>query len=105
MLNHAVDAIKHFILMFEPSNAVNSLDKLNYDITMLSDNVSDMANYITKLDKLENLEEFIHECTHSNLPTTNASSDKFIKNHLLYSILLRVYLVVLISAMIIILIS
>ena len=41
-----------------------------------------ITNYITKLEKLENLEEFIRERTHSNLPTTDASSDKFINNRL-----------------------
>ena len=31
--------------MFESSKAVNSMDKLNYDISLLADNVSDVSDY------------------------------------------------------------
>ena len=81
-LNQAVDTIKHFIQMFEPSKAVNSMDKLNYDISLLADNVSDVSNYITKLDKLDKIEEFVVERTHCNSHKTDSSSEKFINDRL-----------------------
>ena len=64
---------------FKPSDAVNSLDKLNYDIGALTDNVSDLCRYVTKLDKLE---EFIIERSHFDHPNAESSTDKLISDRL-----------------------
>ena len=76
--NHAVDFIKNFMQTFKPSDAVNSLDKLNYDIGTLTDNMPDLSRYVTKLDKLE---EFI-ERSHFDRPNAESSSDKLVNDRL-----------------------
>ena len=78
-LNHAVYFIKNFMQTFKPSDAVNSLDKLNYDIGTLTDNMSDLSRCVTKLDKLEG---FIIERSHFDRPNAESSSDKLINDRL-----------------------
>ena len=52
-LNHAVDAIKHFISLTEPKEINKFFLKANDRISALGDSIYDL--YVTKLDALEEL--------------------------------------------------
>ena len=52
MLNHALDAIKHFIMRTEPNDIDTFFSKTNEKISALSENVHDLSKYVTKLDSV-----------------------------------------------------
>ena len=69
-LDHAVDAIKHFILKFDTDTMNDYLTTSVKNIETIKGNLADLNNYITKLDSIEdkfaNFEEMITKSTECN---------------------------------------
>ena len=61
-LDHAVNAIKHFILKFDTESMNDFLSTSVKDIETVKGNLTDLTNYVTKLDDIE---ENMHSSTES----------------------------------------
>ena len=52
-LEHAIATIKHFIFHLEPKNVENYFMRIDDKISSVTDNLSDLSNYVTILDSVQ----------------------------------------------------
>ena len=90
-MDHAVNAIKHFILKFDTNSMDNFLKTSVKNIEIIKGNLEDFNNYIAKLDDIEyrvaNVEEFLRKSSEldKKLMRENSKLDeieKYIHNKL-----------------------
>ena len=76
MLNHALDTIKHFILDTEPCEANNFFSKIYDKISVVSGDIHDFSNYVTKSDTIEELvNKKIDNVLSNSLPASEPHSE------------------------------
>ena len=54
-MSHAITTIKHFILHLEPNHVENFFTSIDSKISSVSDSLTDLSNYVTKLDDIHML--------------------------------------------------
>ena len=59
-LSHAITTIKHFILHLEPSHVEDFFTSIDSKISSVSDSLTDLSNYATKLDDIHMLTGTAH---------------------------------------------
>ena len=90
-MDHAVNAIKHFILKFDTNSMNDFLSTSVENIEIVKGNLVDLDNYITKLDDIEDrfakLEETLKKSTEFDKKLLSENSkleemEKYIHNKL-----------------------
>ena len=75
-LSHAITTIKHFILHLEPSHVENFFTSIDSKISSVSDSLTDLSNYVTKLDDIHMLTGTTHRLIVDSKSNSSESDTK-----------------------------
>ena len=73
-LEHAIATIKHFILHLEPKNVENYFMRIDDKISSVTDNLSDLSNYVTILDSVQKTVNSTNTIISSKVSSTDGDS-------------------------------